>query len=132
MRRAHVMGEINTTEAGYEVGTRTTVDVLDARRSLFVAQTQYSRAKYDYLINVIKLKQAAGTLNEGDIQQLNNWLVTEEALPETPGRGDTPDVELQDTVIEGGEAVPMNESGTTAPATIEPSLEPPAEESSGA
>ncbi|TDJ46247.1 MAG: type I secretion protein TolC, partial [Gammaproteobacteria bacterium] len=43
---------LEATEAGYEVGTRTTVDVLNARQSLFLAQTRYARSKYDYLINV--------------------------------------------------------------------------------
>ena len=84
---------LEATEAGYGVGTRTTVDVLDSRRALFGAETQYARAKYDYLINVIRLKQAAGTLNEDDIFELNTWLVREEALPETPGR-DAPDINL--------------------------------------
>lgn len=92
---------LEATEAGYEVGTRTTVDVLDARRSLFVAETNYARAKYDYLINVIRLKQAAGTLNDDDVFQLNTWLVREEALPETPGRGAVPDVDMpEEEVIE--------------------------------
>ncbi len=65
---------LEATEAGYDVGTRTTVDVLDARDALSRAQTQYARSKYDYLINVLKLKQAAGTLNGADVADINNWL----------------------------------------------------------
>ena len=42
---------LQATEAGFEVGTRTTVDVLDARRQLFEAQTNYSRSRYDYILN---------------------------------------------------------------------------------
>jgi len=118
---------LEATEAGYEVGTRTTVDVLDARRSLFLAQTQYARSKYDYLINVVKLKLAAGTLTSQDIVQLNNWLVTEEALPATPGRGDTPDIEMESELVEpGGKTVPMNDSAGEQPAEI--TLDPPAAE----
>ena len=98
---------LEATEAGYDVGTRTTVDVLNARQSLFLSQTQYSRSKYDYLINVIKLKLAAGTLSEDDVRLLDGWLVTTEELPATPGRGDTPDAALPATVIEGAEAVPV-------------------------
>jgi len=86
---------LEATEAGYEVGTRTTVDVLNARQSLFLAQTQYARSKYDYLINVIKLKQAAGTLTADDIKELDSWLVVQDTLPATPGRGATPDVQLK-------------------------------------
>jgi len=86
---------LEATEAGYDVGTRTTVDVLNARQSLFLAQTQYARSKYDYLINVLRLKRAAGTLRAVDVGEINSWLVVQETLPATPGRGATPDVEIQ-------------------------------------
>jgi outer membrane protein len=85
---------LEATEAGYEVGTRTTVDVLNARQSLFLAQTQYARSKYDYLINVIRLKQAAGTLQPTDIKDLDAWLIKQEKLEAIPGRGATPDLQL--------------------------------------
>lgn len=62
------------TEAGYEVGTRTAVDVLDARRRLYDAQTNYLGSRYDYLVNVLKLRLAAGMLDGASITELNNWL----------------------------------------------------------
>tara|TARA_B100001146_G_scaffold173672_1_gene154721 strand:+ start:646 stop:2067 length:1422 start_codon:yes stop_codon:yes gene_type:complete len=62
------------TEAGYDVGTRTTVDVLDARKRLYLAQTNLAISKYDYLKNIVRLKQAAGTLSKEDLTQINNWL----------------------------------------------------------
>lgn len=65
---------LQATEAGFEVGTRTTVDVLDARRRLFEAQTNYSRSRYDYLINVLRLQLATGTLNVGDLEEINALL----------------------------------------------------------
>jgi len=65
---------LQATEAGFEVGTRTTVDVLDARRRLFDAQTTYSRSRYDYMINVLQLQLATGTLNRADLEELNSWL----------------------------------------------------------
>ncbi len=102
---------LEATEAGYQVGTRTTVDVLTQRQSLFLSQTQYARSKYDYLINVLKLKQAAGTLNEDDVRLVDGWLVTSEALPTTPGRGSAPDVSMPATVIEDGKAVPLEDDG---------------------
>jgi len=56
------------------VGTRTTVDVLDARRRLYSSQRNLAVSKYDYLKNIIQLKQAAGTLSKDDLVQINNWL----------------------------------------------------------
>ncbi|MBM2854335.1 MAG: hypothetical protein HW417_1263 [Steroidobacteraceae bacterium] len=65
---------LQATEAGYEVGTRTSVDVLDARRRLFEAQTNYSRSRYDYLLNVLRLQLAAGTLDDKGIADINSIL----------------------------------------------------------
>ncbi len=65
---------LQATEAGFEVGTRTTVDVLEARRQLFQAETNYARSRYDYIVNVLKLKEAAGTLGGEDLQEVDSWL----------------------------------------------------------
>jgi outer membrane protein len=65
---------LQATEAGYEAGTRTTVDVLDARRRLYSSQKNLAISKYDYLKNILQLKQAAGTLTISDLEQINNWL----------------------------------------------------------
>jgi outer membrane protein len=65
---------LRATEAGFEVGTRTTVDVLDARRRLFEAQRDYARSRYTYLTNTVQLKEAAGTLSEADLRRINDWL----------------------------------------------------------
>lgn len=65
---------LKATQAGYDVGTRTTVDVLDARRELFRTQRDYARARYDYILASLRLKQAAGMLNVEDVQQVNSWL----------------------------------------------------------
>jgi len=62
-------------EAGFEVGTKTTVDVLDSRRELFSAQNEYVKARYDFILNSLNLKVAAGTLNEKDLKQVDEWLV---------------------------------------------------------
>jgi outer membrane protein len=67
---------LEATEAGFEVGTRTTVDVLDARRRLFEAQRDYARSRYDYLVNVVHLKSAAGVLVPGDLGSINGFLTT--------------------------------------------------------
>jgi outer membrane protein len=65
---------LNATEAGYEAGTRTAVDVVESRRLWIQAQTDYSRSRYDYMINVLKLQQAAGILSEQSLNRLNTLL----------------------------------------------------------
>jgi outer membrane protein len=65
---------LQATEAGFDVGTRTTVDVLDQRRQLFIADVNYARSRYDYIINVLLLKQAAGSLMVDDLIEVNGWL----------------------------------------------------------
>ncbi|KHT06410.1 MULTISPECIES: outer membrane channel protein TolC [Pectobacterium] len=62
---------LDAMEAGYQVGTRTIVDVLDATTTLYNAKQQLSSARYDYLINQLNIKSAQGTLNEADLQALN-------------------------------------------------------------
>lgn len=65
---------LNATESGYEVGTRTIVDVLSATTQLYNSKKQLSDAKYDYLISLLTLKNAIGTLTADDLIQLNNML----------------------------------------------------------
>jgi outer membrane protein len=67
---------LRATEAGYDVGTRTAVDVLAARQNLVAAQTAYSRSRYDYMLNVLTLKQAAGILDRKALEDMNGWLET--------------------------------------------------------
>jgi len=73
---------LKATEAGYEVGTRTSVDVLDARRLLVQAQTNFSQSRYEYLQNVINLRLAAGNLDEQTLADLNQLLT--ESVPTAP------------------------------------------------
>ena len=70
---------LEATQAGYEVGTRNVVDVLQAQRTLFAALRDYANSRYDYVVNLLKLKQQAGTLTPDAIYQLNQWLVTPDA-----------------------------------------------------
>ncbi len=72
------MTALQATEAGYEVGTRTSVDVLQARQRLFESQTNYARSRYDYLLNVLRLQLAAGTLDRKGLDDING-LLTEDA-----------------------------------------------------
>ena len=65
---------LEATEAGFSVGTRTTVDVLISQRSVFSAYRNYSQARYDYILNHLKLKQAAGVLSKDDLDKFNQLL----------------------------------------------------------
>ncbi len=65
---------LEATQAGFEVGTRTIVDVLLQTQLLFDAKRQYSRSRYDYVLNTLKLKQATGLLNEEDLAKVNQFL----------------------------------------------------------
>ncbi|PLY13608.1 MAG: type I secretion protein TolC [Sedimenticola sp.] len=65
---------LEATEAGFEVGTRTMVDVLNAQRDLFQAMSNYATVRYNYVLSGLELKQAAGTLSEEDLVQVNSWL----------------------------------------------------------
>ena len=65
------------SEAGLEVGTRTIVDVLISQQALFQAQREYARARHAFLVNTLRLKQAAGTISIEDLQAVNAVLVAD-------------------------------------------------------
>lgn len=62
------------TQAGFEVGTRTAVEVLAALREQYRSERDYARARYQYILNLLRLKQAAGTLTKDDVVRVNKWL----------------------------------------------------------
>lgn len=66
---------LEATEAGFDVGTRTSVDVLNSLRETYRSRRDYASARYDYLLNTLKLKQAAGLLSNEDLIAINQWLV---------------------------------------------------------
>ncbi len=75
---------LDATVAGYEVGTRNIVDVLNAQNSVFAAQRDYANSRYDYVLNSMRLKENAGTLSPEDIAALEAFLVD----PEAPSASD--------------------------------------------
>jgi len=86
---------LEATELGYRVGTRTSVDVLDAERELYRAKRNLATARYDYVLNVLRLEQASGQLAEDDLARVNGWLgaaapepvvapTASDAVPATP------------------------------------------------
>jgi outer membrane protein len=66
--------QLDSTNLGYEVGVRTSVDVLNAQQQYFSAKRDLLQARYTYLLSQLKLKLAVGQLNEGDLAALNQTL----------------------------------------------------------
>ena len=75
---------LDATVAGYEVGTRNIVDVLNAQNAVFAAQRDYANSRYDYVLSSMRLKENAGTLSPEDIAALEAFLVE----PEAPSASD--------------------------------------------
>ncbi len=67
---------LDATQAGYEVGTRNIVDVLNAQNTLTAAERDYANSRYDYIINVMRLKEQAGLLSPQDVYNLDSFLIT--------------------------------------------------------
>ncbi len=72
---------LEATQAGFEVGTRTIVDVLNSQFALYLAITNYYQSRYNYILNVLRLKQAAGTLQIQDLEDIDRHL-SERKTPE--------------------------------------------------
>ena len=66
---------LEASQAGFEVGTRTIVDVLDSQRELLRARRDHARSRYAYLLNSLRLKQAAGIVAEADLASINDMLL---------------------------------------------------------
>jgi len=65
---------LEATKAGFDVGTRTIVDVLNSERDLYRSMSNLSQLRYNYILSGLSLKLAAGTLSEDDLRQVNGWL----------------------------------------------------------
>lgn len=88
--RVSTRSALEATQAGYEVGTRTIVDVLNAERNVYLAEREYAAARYSYIANFLVLKQAAGQLSEEDMVEINGWLggpVATSGVPVVPVPG---------------------------------------------
>lgn len=67
---------LESTEAQFEVGTRTMVDVTNAQQRLFEAQEQLAQDQYNLINSILNLKYLSGTLNVNDLELINSWLAT--------------------------------------------------------
>ena len=67
--------QLDSTKLGYEVGVRISVDVLNAQQQFYSAKRDLLQARYNYLVNIIRLKSATGVVAEVDLQDINQQLV---------------------------------------------------------
>ena len=67
---------LDATQAGYEVGTRNVVDVLNAQNTLYSAERDYANSRYDYILDMMRLKEEAGLLSPEDVHNLDSYLET--------------------------------------------------------
>jgi len=67
--------QVDSTKLGYEVGVRTSVDVLNAQQQLFSAKRDLLQSRYSYLVNIIRLKAVSGVVAEPDLADINQQLV---------------------------------------------------------
>ena len=67
---------LDSNKLGYEVGVRINIDVLNAQQQVFSTLRDLSRARYDTILNGLRLKSASGTLGEADLEEVNRLLGT--------------------------------------------------------
>ena len=65
---------LDSNKLGYEVGVRINIDVLNAQQQVFSTLRDLSRARYDTILNGLRLKAAAGSLGEADVEEVNRLL----------------------------------------------------------
>ncbi len=92
---------LDANQASYDVGAKTALDVLNSISNLYDQQRNFATARYAYILNVLKLKQAAGNLSMADIERVNLWLspkdaevghaISTETLPSKPIQMTTPE-----------------------------------------
>lgn len=104
---------VDATSAGYEVGTRNVVDVLVAQRTLYNNARDYANARYDYVLDTLKLKQQAGTLTPQDIYDLDKWLVA----PDSPTARTFQNFTDQSKLDHDASVLTGEENSESAPAT---------------
>jgi outer membrane protein len=103
---------LQATEAGYQVGTKTVVDVLTTRAALLLDDTNYAQAKYGYLNDIVALRLAAGNLDRSTIELINGWLI--EPRPPLPAVPATPNAPVTTPAVPLGDAIPGEPSAAPA------------------
>jgi len=70
---ASAQSALDATQAGYDVGTRNIVDVLQAQRLLFRARSDYANARYAYVLNGLKAAELEGDLGIDELKTVVSW-----------------------------------------------------------
>jgi outer membrane protein len=65
---------LDSNKLGYEVGVRINIDVLNAQQQVFSTLRDLSRARYDTILNGLRLKSASGSLTDDDVEEINRLL----------------------------------------------------------
>lgn len=112
---------VETKKKGFATGLYTSMTVLDAEEDLFADRQEYAQARYDYLVNWIKLRRAAGQLKESDITALNRQLASDVVAAPVP-----PVVAPQSLPAPVAESAPVAaEPAEATPAVAVPAVEAP-------
>jgi outer membrane protein len=98
---------LQSNRVGYEVGVRINIDVLNAQQQLFSTRRDLAKSRYDTIVNGLKLKAAAGTLTEADLQLVNQLLDPTGAFQPAP---------MQTAPPPRSDAAPGAATGKAAPA----------------
>jgi len=69
---------LETMQEGYFSGVNSSVELLDAQRDLYASKRDYSKSRYDYLLNRLALKHVSGALSESDMEKINSYLMQED------------------------------------------------------
>lgn len=80
--KSHVAA-LESIQAGYQAGTQTVLDVLQAQTDLFQAEQSYAQDRFAYLMNTLNLKLSAGILSPNDLESINRWLTATSVAPRT-------------------------------------------------
>ena len=65
---------LESKQEGYKSGLNTMINVLDAERDLYLGKRDYAQTRYDYILNIIRLKQSVGTISQTDVSMVSSWL----------------------------------------------------------
>ena len=103
---------LQATEAGYQVGTKTVVDVLTTRAALLQDDTNYAQAKYGYLNGIVALRLAAGNLDRATVELIDGWLI--EPRPPLPAVPATPNAPATTPAVPLGDVTPVAPSAAPA------------------
>jgi len=74
------LASLESTQAAYDVGTRTSVDLLNSISQLYQRKQSYAQSRYNYILGQLQLQQAVGTLSYGDLEAINGMLEKEPVI----------------------------------------------------